>query len=120
MNSAYGPSGFQFNLIDTDFTVNDEWAAAGQMTQAELEMKTELHQGTYDTLNLYFLSDLGGGLLGFCYFPEEAPTAQDKILDGCVNLAASMPGVGVSSFDFLKMSPPIDCPNRRSRTTISA
>lgn len=97
MNSAYGPSGFQFNLLDTDFTVNDEWATAGQQTQAELDMKTELHQGTYETLNLYFLSDLGGGLLGFCYFPEENPTEQGKVLDGCVNLAGSLPQAGVST-----------------------
>ncbi|KAK5174906.1 uncharacterized protein LTR77_000042 [Saxophila tyrrhenica] len=94
MNSAYAPSGFSFNLLDTSFTVNDDWASAGQSTAAELEMKTELRQGSYDTLNLYFLSDLGGGLLGFCYFPEQDPSAQDKILDGCVNLAGSMTGVG--------------------------
>lgn len=94
MNSAYGPAGFTFNLIDTTFTVNDAWAAAGQGTQAELNMKRKLHKGGYDTLNVYFLSDLGGGLLGFCYFPEENPTANDKILDGCVNVAGSLPGVG--------------------------
>ena len=93
MNSAYAAAGFTFNLVGTSFTVNDAWAAAGQSSSAELAMKTALHQGTYDTLNLYFLSDLGGGLLGFCYFPEANPTAQDKILDGCVNLAGSMPGV---------------------------
>ncbi len=94
MNSAYGPSGFSFSLVSTTFTVNDAWAAAGQGSSAELAMKRKLHKGSYDTLNLYFLSDLGGGLLGFCYFPEEAPTANEKILDGCVNLAGSMPSVG--------------------------
>lgn len=99
MNTAYGPSGFSFNLLDTDFTVNDEWAAAGQGTQAELDMKSELHQGSYADLNLYFLSDLGGGLLGFCYFPEENPTSEELTLDGCVNLAASMPGVNVRQSD---------------------
>lgn len=95
MNSAYGPSGFQFNLLDTDFTVNNEWAAAEQESQEEFEMKQELHQGSYSTLNLYFLSDLGGGLLGFCYFPEENPTEDQKILDGCVNIAGSLPGADV-------------------------
>lgn len=33
-----------------------------------------------------------GGLLGFCYFPEKKPTAELRTLDGCVNLAGSMPG----------------------------
>jgi hypothetical protein len=94
MNSAYNPAGFTFNLIQTTFTVNNAWAAAGQGSAAELAMKKSLRKGSYDTLNLYFLSDLGGGLLGFCYFPEASPTADEKILDGCVNLAGSMPGVG--------------------------
>jgi hypothetical protein len=92
MNQAYGPSGFQFNLLGTDFTANDEWAAAGQGSQTELEMKTSLHKGTYEHLNLYFLSDLGGGLLGFCYFPLGNPTENDLNLDGCVNLAGTLPG----------------------------
>ncbi|KAK3699711.1 hypothetical protein LTR37_016316 [Vermiconidia calcicola] len=91
MNRAYGPSGFQFNLVDVDFTANNEWATAGQATQVELEMKTALHQGSYESLNLYFLSDLGGGLLGFCYFPLENPTDNDRTLDGCVNIAGSLP-----------------------------
>ncbi len=94
MNAAYGPSGFVFKLVGTDYTVNDAWAAAEQGSQTELEMKQELRKGSYSKLNLYFLSDLGGGLLGFCYFPEAAPTAHEKILDACVNLAGSMPGLG--------------------------
>ena len=92
MNTAYGPSGFQFNLLDVDFTANDDWASSGQGTQTELEMKSSLHKGTYENLNLYFLSDLGGGLLGFCYFPLASPTENDLTLDGCVNLAGTLPG----------------------------
>ena len=92
MNTAYGPSGFQFNLLDVYFTANDDWAASGQGTQSELEMKFTLHKGTYEYLNLYFLSDLGGGLLGFCYFPLANPTENDLTLDGCVNLAGTLPG----------------------------
>ena len=91
MNTAYGPSGISFNLLDVDFTSNDAWAAAGQGSQTELEMKQSLHKGTYSDLNLYFLSDLGGGLLGFCYFPLTTPTETDLILDGCVNLAGTLP-----------------------------
>ncbi len=61
----------------SDITANDEWAAAGQGSQAELAMKQSLHKGTYENLNLYFLSDLGGGLLGFCYFPTNKPTENE-------------------------------------------
>ena len=43
MNTAYGPSGCQFNLVDVDYTANDAWAASGQGTQTELEMKSSLH-----------------------------------------------------------------------------
>lgn len=92
MNKAYGLSGFQFNILDTDFTTNDEWAAAGQGSQAELDMKSSLKQDTYENLNLYFLSDLGGGLLGFGYFPLANTTQNDLTLDGCVNLAGTLPG----------------------------
>lgn len=69
MNNAYAPLNVAFNLVDTDFTTNNAWAAAGDSSSAELAMKRALHQGSYADLNLYFLSDLGGGLLGFCYFP---------------------------------------------------
>lgn len=61
-------------------------------------MKKALHKGTYADLNLYFLSDLGGGLLGFCYFPESSPSSDDKILDGCICLASSMPNAGATNY----------------------
>ena len=92
MNQAYADSHIQFNLVDIDYTVNNRWAAAGQGSAAELELKTALHQGTYEDLNLYFLSNLGNGLLGFCYFPIDDPSAQDLILDGCIILAGTLPG----------------------------
>lgn len=65
-------------------------------------MKTALRQGTYADLNLYFLSDLGGGLLGFCYFPDTV--SGDKtdplvIQDGCVNLAGSLPNGPVRNYN---------------------
>ncbi|EME42652.1 hypothetical protein DOTSEDRAFT_64422 [Dothistroma septosporum NZE10] len=47
--------------------------------------------GFYADLNLYFLADLGGGLLGFCYFPEVSPSSTNLILGGCVNLVDSLP-----------------------------
>ena len=95
MNQAYAPSGFQFNTIDIDFTVNNEWASITQGSQGELDMKSALRKGSYSNLNVYLLSDLGDDLLGFCYFPEGSPSDEEFTLDGCSILADSMPG-GVS------------------------
>lgn len=75
MNDAYSPLGVSFNLVDTDYTENNRWAAASAESQTEYEMKSALKQGSYADLNLYFLSDLGDGLLGFCYFPGKHPIA---------------------------------------------
>ncbi|KJX92741.1 unnamed protein product [Zymoseptoria tritici ST99CH_1A5] len=99
MNSAYSSMAISFNLIDTDFTVNNAWAAAGQGSSAELAMKQALKKGSYGDLDLYFLSDLGGGLLGFCYFPVASPTTRDRQLDGCINLADSLPGGSATNYN---------------------
>lgn len=99
MNAAYSGSRFAFNLKSTDYTVNDTLAAAPADSPLELEYKTKLRKGTYKDLNLYFLSDLGDGLLGFCYFPEKKPTAELRVLDGCVNLAGSMPGAETKNYN---------------------
>ncbi|KAF2217322.1 hypothetical protein CERZMDRAFT_55846 [Cercospora zeae-maydis SCOH1-5] len=98
MNEAYASARFAFNTISIDYSVNDAWASAldGPL---ELEYKTALRKGGYDDLNLYFLSDLGNGLLGFCYFPEPLASAEQRTLDGCVNLAGSMPGGETPSYN---------------------
>ncbi|KAF4547089.1 Extracellular metalloprotease-like protein 6 [Elsinoe fawcettii] len=100
MNDAYGPAGISFKNLGTSFTVNDAWATGGLPDSAtETEMKLALRKGTYDTLNLYFLSDLGGGLLGYCYFPEKKVNSTILTLDGCVNLAGSLPGGDATNYD---------------------
>ncbi|KAI1469882.1 Metalloprotease [Daldinia caldariorum] len=89
MNADYGAHGITFNLVDTDWTVNSNWAADGD----EITMKRALRKGTYSDLNIYFLGDLGGGLLGYCYFPGNfAEGSTDFYLDGCTILAQSVPG----------------------------
>ncbi|KAI1481778.1 hypothetical protein K445DRAFT_308877 [Daldinia sp. EC12] len=89
MNADYGVHGITFNLVDTDWTVNSNWAADGD----ELGMKRALRKGTYSDLNIYFLGDLGGGLLGYCYFPDNVSEgSSDFYLDGCTILAHSVPG----------------------------
>ena len=58
LNSAYAPQGIAFTLKGTDRTVNANWAKDGN----ELAMKKALRKGTYKSLNLYFLADLGSNL----------------------------------------------------------
>ncbi|KAI3317849.1 metalloprotease [Xylariaceae sp. AK1471] len=90
MNSAYSPHGITFSLVSSDWTVNSNWAADG----AEQAMKKALRKGTYADLNIYFLGNLGGGLLGYCYFPtsSHASGSTNFILDGCTILGQSVPG----------------------------
>jgi len=102
MNESYKPSGISFTLQSTDYTTNAAWSVSATDAD-EIEMKTALRKGTYEDLNLYFLSDLGGGLLGFCYFPTSLKTSADPALtltlDGCINLAGSLPGAEVPNYN---------------------
>ena len=89
LNGAFGGSGFQFELISTDYTLNDAWFAVAPGTTAERDMKTALHKGTADDLNLY-IAHIGGGLLGWATFPSSYASAPWK--DGVVVLDDSLPG----------------------------
>lgn len=96
MNDAYGSHGISFNLISTDYTVDDDWATG----EYDYEMKSQLRQGTYADLNLYFLSDLTNGILGFCQFPGSFPRGSDAYYtDGCSVLAGSVPGGDVRHYN---------------------
>ena len=89
LNGAFSGTGFQFNLISTDYTLNDTWYVVAPGTTAERDMKTALHQGTADDLNLY-IAHIGGGLLGWATFPSNYSSAPWK--DGVVVLDDSLPG----------------------------
>ncbi|KAI1414394.1 metalloprotease [Hypoxylon sp. FL1857] len=96
MNADYGPHGITFNLVSTDFTINANWAADGD----EIAMKRALRKGTYSDLNVYLLGDLGGGLLGYCYFPDNVSTGSTEFyLDGCTVLGASVPGGSAAPYN---------------------
>ncbi|KAL8649968.1 MAG: hypothetical protein Q9210_004097 [Variospora velana] len=96
MNRSYGPSGIGFTLISSDFTVNDNWATGNYDTQ----MKPALRKGTYAELNVYFLSDLGGGLLGVCNFPQNvSPGSAAFNRDGCNVLAQAVPGGTAANYN---------------------
>ena len=98
MNNAYGSHGITFSLKSTDFTVNNNWATGNY----DSTMKPALRKGTYASLNLYFLSDLGGGLLGICNFPSSAGANQGSSTfqqDGCDVLADSLPGGSATNYN---------------------
>ncbi|KAL8784300.1 MAG: hypothetical protein Q9213_004058 [Squamulea squamosa] len=96
LNRSYGPSGISFTLVSTDFTVNNNWATGNYDSQ----MKPALRKGTYKDLNVYFLSDLGGGLLGICNFPTNAaPGSSTYNQDGCDVLEQSVPGGTAAPFN---------------------
>lgn len=100
MNTAYAPTGFQFTLLKTTFTTNDDWAAAADGSQEEYDMKSSLREGDYGDLNIYFVSNLGGGMLGVCPFPDEHNGSDDTfLLDGCMVQASSMPGGDETNYD---------------------
>jgi hypothetical protein len=89
MNEGYANMGVSFTLTNVTRTVNETLATGGD----DETMKTSLRQGDYSTLNVYFQTDMGGGLLGYCYFPDYVVTGSpDFYLDGCIVLAGSVPG----------------------------
>lgn len=100
MNKAYNPHGVSFNVADTDFTVNSDWAAGN----GEVAMKTALRQGSYSDLNIYFVDTpkLDGFVaLGYCHFPESgvAENSTTFVKDGCVIESETVPGGSETDFD---------------------
>jgi hypothetical protein len=82
-------SPFRFDLDHVTWTVNPAWAHVAP-GKAERDMKHALHEGDSTTLNVY-AADIGGGLLGWAYFPKDYNNGRDFI-DGVVILDESMPG----------------------------
>ena len=82
-------SPFRFQLVKTTWTVNPAWAHVAP-GKTERDMKQALYEGDSETLNVY-AADIGGGLLGWAYFPKDYNNGRDFI-DGVVILDESMPG----------------------------
>jgi hypothetical protein len=88
LNAAYAGSGFVFNLASVDRTTNQTWYT-GCYGSAEMPMKTALHQGTAEDLNIYSCRP-GSGILGYAYFPSSY--SSNPARDGVVLLDQSLPG----------------------------
>ncbi len=88
LNAAYAASSFSFNLVSINNTTNASWYTSTGGT-SEAAMKTALHQGGSNALNLY-LNNMGGGLLGWATFPWNY--ASSPSMDGVVCLYRSVPG----------------------------
>jgi hypothetical protein len=82
-------SPFRFDLVTTTHTVNPAWYTVVP-GKNERDMKQALYQGDATTLNVY-VANIGGGLLGWAYFPKGYNNGRDYI-DGVVMLDESMPG----------------------------
>lgn len=80
---------FRFSLVDTTWTVNSDWYTVVP-GKNERDMKQALYTGDARTLNVY-AANIGGGLLGWAYFPKGYNNGRDFI-DGVVLLDESMPG----------------------------
>jgi hypothetical protein len=86
---------FRFALDKTTWTVNPSWYTVVP-GKNERDMKKALYEGDSTTLNVY-VANIGGGLLGWSYFPKDYNNGRDYI-DGVVMLDESMPG-GVNPDD---------------------
>ncbi|HET7822390.1 MAG TPA: zinc metalloprotease [Ornithinibacter sp.] len=82
-------SPFRFDLVKTTYTVNPQWYTVVP-GKNERDMKKALYEGDSTTLNVY-VANIGGGLLGWSYFPKGYNNGRDYI-DGVVMLDESMPG----------------------------
>ena len=94
-SGAASDTPFRFELTKTTWTTNPDWYTVVP-GKNERDMKKALHEGDSRTLNVY-AGNIGGGLLGWAYFPKGYNNGRDYI-DGVVMLDESMPG-GVNPDD---------------------
>ncbi|XP_044715660.1 pregnancy-associated plasma protein-A domain-containing protein [Hirsutella rhossiliensis] len=86
LDETFAPSNTRFNLVDIDQTVNDTWSVVGLGSQEERTMKRQLRKGTYNDLNVYFLSqpkdETGVETGGWCPVPDDTNLPDTIVLDG--------------------------------------
>ena len=81
---------FRFELDPIDWVEDQPAWYEVSPGKVERDMKQALHEGDSTTLNVYS-ANIGGGLLGWAYFPKDYNNGRDYI-DGVVILDESMPG----------------------------
>lgn len=96
LNAAYAASGWSFNLISVDRTLNATWYTMTPGSPAEKNAKSTLRQGTADDLNFY-TANIGQGLLGWATFPTSYQANPKD--DGVVVLFTSLPGGAAVPYD---------------------
>jgi hypothetical protein len=88
---------FRFELSEINFVGQPDWYTVVP-GKNERDMKKALHEGDSETLNVYS-ANIGGGLLGWAYFPKGYNNGRDYI-DGVVILDESMPGGTAGKYAF--------------------
>ncbi|KAJ2975235.1 hypothetical protein NQ176_g5631 [Zarea fungicola] len=98
LNQYFQGTGFQYTLRDVDWTVNSNWAHNGD----EYGMKSALRRGSFSTLNLYYITDIGPNHTntGHCTYPSYG----DLTNDGCVMSAWTAPGGDSNQFSTGKIT----------------
>jgi hypothetical protein len=90
---------FRFDLTEVTWSVNPDWyTVVPGKAGHERDMKKELYGGDARTLHVY-AANIGGGLLGWAYFPKGYNHGRDFI-DGVVILDESMPGGTAGKYAF--------------------
>lgn len=100
LNETYAGSrggavtGFGFDLVGVDRTINSDWFFMGFNSQAENRAKAALRRGDAGTLNIYTID--GGLFLGWATFPKNFQSQSSS--DGVVIDFRSMPGGPYANF----------------------
>jgi hypothetical protein len=99
LNETFPKYGFAFNVLSTDWVVNESWAAMEEY-QTLMDMKGALRKGTYANINLYYVP-MEGGLLGIAAPPMDNVTqgSEEFIFDGVIIASGSLPGGSLTNYN---------------------
>ena len=95
LQDMYSKQGFDFNLKNVSYTINDGWAT----DQDDVGMKEALRTGSYRDYNLYILASLKNGSLGYCTVAYDVTPGLDFSRDGCNVAAGTLPGGDAAGYN---------------------